>query len=160
MIKTRKIVLLSALLISASSITAPTYAMIDDGQGVSAPRIRYAEIPPQLTLDMIPGIRKHKSFLASTKEYVLQNSDQLDKFESYLNPDSHSSSASRTQQAHNSHLLQYIINDGDSTELSRLVFKARDFAFVPGSVVESRTPVSLPGQSPLMDYSDLEELFN
>ncbi|MBX9787126.1 MAG: hypothetical protein K2Y08_07295 [Alphaproteobacteria bacterium] len=85
MINIRKIVLLSALLMSASSITAPTYAMNDDEQYVSAQRFIYGGIPHELTPDVISEIRQYGSFLTAEKEYVLQNHSELEKFLNYLN---------------------------------------------------------------------------
>lgn len=87
MINVRKIVLLSALLMSASSLVAPTYAMNDDEQRVSAPRVIHATTPYELTQDVISEVRQHGSFLAVAKEYVLQNPEQLESFSNYLTPE-------------------------------------------------------------------------
>jgi hypothetical protein len=156
MINIRKILLLSALLMSASSITAPTYAMIDD-EGDSAARATHAQLPYELTLDMIPEIRKHGSFLTTAKEYILQNPDQLESFANYLNPDQYSSFA-RYQSSYAAYgELNYLIQengfsrylnpnydparpeetgpewieDGHSMELSRLIFKEQERTFAP-----------------------------
>ena len=153
MINTRKILLLSALLISASSITAPSYAMNADEDVVQAPRAIHAGIPGQLTPDMIQDIRKNGSFLTAAKEYVLQNPDQLDMFENYLNPDYSSLSFPRHLSSYMDYsgLNYYIqeaggsrypnpnydparpeetgpewIEDAYSMELSRLIFKEQD----------------------------------
>ena len=161
MINVRKILLLSALLISASSITAPTYATGDEGDVVQAPRTIHAKLPPQLTQNIIQEIRENGRFLTSTKEYVLQYSDerpdQLDKFESYLNSEPDSSFA-RSQHAYMSHtnVLQYLIQEnGHFMELPRLTFKEQDRAFVPESVATTSMQVPLSGQSPLTDYRSI-----
>ena len=153
MINIRKIVLLSALLMSASSLVAPTYAMNDDEQGVLAPRFTHAQTPRELTQDMIPEIRQHGSFLTVAKEYVLQNPDQLESFASYLNSDPYCS-LPRSQYSYEDYtgLLNYYIQESGgsqrrnpdydparpeetapewlddvySMELSRLIFKEQD----------------------------------
>jgi hypothetical protein len=156
MINTRKILLLSALLMSASSITAPTYAMNADEDAVQAPRVTHAQVPHELTPDMIPEIRKNGSFLTAAKEYVLQNTtEQLESFASYLNPDQYYSFP-RYQSSYSDYngLLNYYIQesgcsrypnpnydparpeetgpewieDAYSMELSRLIFKEQDLA--------------------------------
>ena len=105
MINIRKIVLLSALLMSASSITAPAHAMSDDGEGLSAPRVVHAHIPIILTQDVISELKKHGSFFIATEEWVLQNPEQLESFESYSFP--------FTQQSYmdNTGLLNYYFEE-------------------------------------------------
>lgn len=155
MINIRKIVLFSALLLSASSITAPMHAMIDDkGDVVQAARVIHAQTPYELTQDMISEIRQHGSFLAAAKEYVLQNPEQLEAFASCLNPDPYYPFY-RHQSSYMDYtgLLNYYIqesgggsqrrnpdydptrpeetgpewiDDGYSMELSRLIFKEQD----------------------------------
>ena len=85
MINIRKIILLSALLMSASSIPAPTYAMLDDEQEALAQRVIRAKMPYKLTLEIISEIKQHGSLLTVAKEHVLQNPEQLDSFRDYLN---------------------------------------------------------------------------
>lgn len=154
MINIRKIVLFSALLLSASSITAPMYAIGDDEQSILAPRVTHAKIPYELTPDMISDIKQHGSFLAAAKEYVLQNPENLEYFADCLNFDATYCPFYHHQSSYTdySELLTYYIEEfGDacfpnpnfdperpeetgpewigeqySRELSRLIFKKQD----------------------------------
>jgi hypothetical protein len=111
-INIRKIVLLSALLMSASSITAPAHAMLDDGEGLSAPRVVHAHIPIILTQDMIPEIRQHRNFFAAKAEWALLNPEKLDSFASYLNlkPGQYDSFSYSQRSAMRYTLLHYCID--------------------------------------------------
>lgn len=187
MINIRKILLLSALLMSAASITAPTYATDDEGDVVQSARVRYAEVPPQLTPDMIQDIRQHGSFLASTKEYVLQNPNKLDIFESYYLKCGQYYPVSRNQSSYMddtglnyyiqetgvAHRLnpnydpkrpeetgpQWIVAEHDE-KLARLIFQEQDRAFVPEPVATTSMQVPLSGQSPLTDYRSIAAEIN
>ena len=152
----RKIVLLSALLIFGSSVTAsalslPGSAISDDEQGVSAPRVIHAQVPNELTQDMIQDIRKNGRFWTATKEYVLQNIEQLEDFANFLKPKYSSFKLTQSSFMTNGELHYLILENhfsgsinpkyesarpeatgpqwiGHCMEHSRLIFKEQDLA--------------------------------
>ena len=179
MINIRKILLLSALLISASSITAPTYATIDDeGDVVQAPRTIHAKLPLQLTPDMISEIRQHGSFSTIAKEYVLLNPDQLDKSAKFLNSDRYSPFTRMPIVSVGYGDLYYYfsrrlnpdydpkrpdetgtefiwIEDEHLEEGSRLIFQEQDRAFVPEPVATTSIQVPLSIAPSFVNYSSI-----
>lgn len=136
MINIRKILLLSALLISASSIIVPMYAMKNDNGDVDlGPRVIHPKLPHQLTPDMIPEIRKHRSFLTTEGEYVLQNPGELSMFKNCLSHAHPSFDYTQYFSIDRSELNYVIVGclnanyenrQGIFWEFSRLTFKKQD----------------------------------